>query len=89
MPKDPPRKVDEEYKKKFTAVRQVTGNSEVSFAAATKNAIDGLYDLYDNDKDGEKPPTSFEVVQLGGTISPNPGKINYAATLNVTIGGGS
>jgi len=82
------KKPEVKFKNKYLDVRQVTGQSDVSFADAVKNAINGLYLDFDNHVIQE-PPMSFEVVQLGGTITPNPGKINYAATLNVTHGGGS
>lgn len=74
---------DEKYER-FVDVVHVSGYSEVSFAAATKNALDGLYERF---ADREQTPLSFEVLSMGGTISPNPGKITYGATLAVKVGG--
>jgi len=81
---------DGEKKKKksgsYVDVRTVTGESEVSFADAVKQAINGLYDEHDKDNT-RLQPASCTVTELGGTVTPNPGKINYVATLNVSGSG--
>ena len=69
----------------YVEVIHVKGYSDQSFAAATKDAVDKLYRRVEDRGD---MPMSFEVVSLGGTITPNPGKINYASEIAVTVGGG-